>query len=151
MRSKFRILVLILFLIGGCGGEEGPEGSPSRLALRLHLPGALSKTEARRQAFEARVIRLELTLTSKAGLKQVLTYPPSEWDRISLAEFAFPQFPEDRLVIQAKVWDLDRDGTQRPHPVLTGKAEIKATELATQGPTVVPIRLALKVPVAEYD
>ncbi len=127
------------------------ETEHARIALRLHLPGALSKTEARRQAFDARVTRLELALRSRAGVTQTLSYLPAEWDRISLAEFDFPRFPDDRLTIQAKVWDRQRDGGARLHPALSGRVTVRAQELAERGPTVVPIRLSLKLPVSEYD
>lgn len=145
------IALLLGFFLIGCG--QVPQAIPAgtRLVFQIQLPGALGRTEKRRDAFIHRVSFLELELQSKGGVEKKFSFPPGEWASLALPEIAFPAFPEDRLSVRAKIWDRRQDGSPRDVPALSGSVQFKAGEMAHSGPTRLPVRLVMRVPVSEYD
>ena len=136
-------LALLLFL-AGCGGKA-PLGEP--LTVGIRLPQALTGSPGRWRRFLDRVTHLEVEARTKAGREAKASAGPGEWAGLTLADLPFPQGPEDRLEIVARVWDKTRDGAPRTYPVLVGKTRVGAGETREA----IQVRLTLRVSVREYD
>ncbi len=138
----------LCFILGGCGLRPPTSAA---YVLELRLPGLLMRTEARRSRFEARAQNLEVSLQSLSAGQKVFNFPPSQWSQLPLLDFPLSGDPAEKVQINVRIWDRDRAGSPRGHPALSGKAVVRCAERALAGPTPVPIRLSLRVPVSEYD
>jgi hypothetical protein len=140
---------LLVLAVSGCGGASD-EGRSS-VVLKLLLPSALSKSQPRGKAFQDRARGLDLVVTSRSGEREEKHFGPDSWNQIELPSLAFPRETTDQLNVVVRVWDHKRDGTPREFPVLKGTGTLKASEMPEKGPGILPIRLHLKIPVADYD
>jgi hypothetical protein len=147
------MLTIFSFILGfgllGCGAGSDPSGSA--LIFQVQLPSAFARTEKRRENLLQRAIALELELEGRSGWRKRVFFPPNDWGTLVLKDIAFPQGEGDQMSVRAKIWDRERSGAQRLTPALSGTARFKASELALSGPSRFPVRLSLRVPVAEYD
>lgn len=149
MKHFISAIPLLVLVVSGCGGASDP--STSSVVLKLLLPSALSKSEARGRAFQERARGLDLVVTSRSGEREERHFGPDAWTQIEVPSLAFPIDSKDQLSVRVRVWDHKRDGVPREFPVLQGEGTLKATEMPEKGPGVLPIRLRLRIPVAEYD
>lgn len=145
--------LLLALVVGGCGAASL---SPATLQstpvmLVIQLPAAFARSERRRDALMKRVSCLELELQTKSGHQKKVWFPPGEWAQLPLPEIAFPATPNDTLGVRVKVWDKVNDGTPRMFPVLSGSSRLRASERAVSGPSRLPLRLVLRVPISEFD
>ncbi len=147
-RSLFTVPLLAM-AFSGCGPTA--ESTTSSVVLKILLPSALSKSQPRGKSFQERARGLQLVVTSRSGHREEKHFGPDSWSQIELPSLAFPRDLNDRLSVRVQVWDHKRDGIPREFPVLQGVGTLKASEMPETGPGVLPIRLHLRVPVADYD
>lgn len=93
---------------------------------------------------------LDLKAESEEGTSQ-FKLVPSEWKTAMLPNIPFPSSEKDKLTLEAKVWDVTRDGKLRSYPVLVGKKISSAADVRGSGPPNVVLHLVLQVSVSEFD
>lgn len=138
--------MLVLVVLGGCGQNQQKTG----LSLQIELPSGLQR-EQRLKNLSARVVMAKIRLETKKGVVAEQTLATLNWDAVAVPQVDFPTVNSDSLSISVQIWDRTRDGRLRSYPVLNGHSTVKAAELNSGHPNVVPVRLSLAVSVSDYD